>query len=58
MELIIGAVVAGVVLAAVLWVLIWKVVGGAVENGLDWLIHNFGNEEAAKRVEEKWGRGE
>ena len=56
MELLIGAVVAGVLLAAALWLLVWRVVSRAVDNGLDWLIHNFGNEEAARRVEEKWRR--
>ena len=54
MELLVGAVVAGVLLAAALWVVLWRVISRAVDNGLDWLIHNFGNEEAAKRVEEKW----
>ena len=54
MELLIAAVVGGVLLAVALMVVIWKVVSGAVENGLDWLIHNFGNERAARKVEEKW----
>ena len=54
MELLIVAVIGGVVLAGVLMVVIWKVVSGAVDNGLDWLIHTFGNETAARKVEEKW----
>lgn len=56
MEFLVGAVVAGIVLAAGLWLLLWRIVSRAVDNGLDWLIHTFGNEEAAKRVEEKWRR--
>ena len=54
MELLVGAVVAGVLLAAALWVIVWRIVSRAVDNGLDWLIHTFGNERAAKEVEEKW----
>jgi hypothetical protein len=55
-ELVIAAVIGGVLLAAALMVAIWNVVSGAVENGLDWLIHTFGNERAAPQVEEKWRR--
>ena len=54
MELIIAAAIGGVLLAAVLMKLIWTVVSAAVENAMDWLIHTFGNETAAKEVEEKW----
>lgn len=54
MELIIAAVVGGVLLAIVLMKLIWNVVSRAVDNGMDWLIHTFGNERAAKEIEEKW----
>ncbi len=54
MELLIAAVVGGVLLAAVLMTVIWKVVSRAVDNGLDWLIHTFGNEQAAREVEERW----
>jgi hypothetical protein len=32
-----------------------KIVSGAVENRLDWLIHTFGNESAAREVKEKEG---
>jgi hypothetical protein len=53
-ELLIAAVVGGVLLAAALMAVIWKVISGAVDNGLDWLIHTFGNERAASQVEEKW----
>ena len=56
MELVIGAVVAGILFAAALWAVLWRVVSRAVDNGLDWLIHTFGNREAAKRIEEKWRR--
>jgi hypothetical protein len=52
-ELLIAALIGGVLLAGTLMVVIWKVVSGAVENGLDWLIHTFGNEPAARRIEEK-----
>lgn len=54
MELLIAAVVGGVILALGLARVIWVVVSRAVDNGLDWLVINFGNESAAKRVEEKW----
>lgn len=54
MELLIVAVVGGVLLALGMMAVIWKVVSRAVENGLDWLIHTFGNERAALEVEEKW----
>lgn len=54
MELLIAATIGGVLLATVLMGLIWKVVSAAVENGLDWLIHTFGNERAAREVEERW----
>lgn len=53
MELLIAAVVGGVLLALGLMAVIWKVVSGAVDNGLDWLIHKFGNDRAAREVEEK-----
>lgn len=58
MKLLIVAVVGGVILALVLSRAIWMVVSRAVDNGLDWLVFNFGNERAAKRVEEKWRQGE
>lgn len=54
MELIIGGIIGGILLAIFLMKLIWSVVSPAVENGTDWLIHTFGNERAAKEVEEKW----
>ena len=54
MELLIAGVIGGVLLAVVLWKLIWSIVSPAVDNGTDWLIHTFGNERAAKEVEEKW----
>ena len=53
-ELLIGAAIAGLLLALVLLRVIWLVISRAVDNGLDWLIHNFGNDRAAQRVEEKW----
>lgn len=56
MELLIIAVIGGVFLAIVLMTLIWKIVSPATENLLDWLIHTFGNERAAREVEEKWKR--
>lgn len=54
MELLIAAVAGGVILALGLARVIWVVVSRAVDNGLDWLVVNFGNDRAAKRVEEKW----
>jgi hypothetical protein len=53
-ELLIAAVVGGILLAIALAAGIWKIVSRAVDNGLDWLIHTFGNEQAAKTIEEKW----
>jgi hypothetical protein len=54
MELLIAAVWGGVVLAIVMLKVIWSVGSRAVDNGLDWLILTFGNERAAREVEEKW----
>jgi hypothetical protein len=53
-ELLIAAVVGGVLLTVALMTVLWKIVSAAVDNGLDWLIHTFGNESAAREVEEKW----
>jgi cobalamin biosynthesis protein CbiD len=53
-ELLIVAVIGGVALAIVLAAGIWNIVSRAVDNGLDWLIHTFSNDQAAKRVEQKW----
>lgn len=50
MELLIVAVIAGAVVAVVVAWIIWRAVG----NALDWLIHTFGNEEAAERIRRKW----
>lgn len=55
MELVIAAVVGGALLAAGFFVVIWKVVSAAVDNLLDLAVLNFGNERAARRVEEKHG---
>lgn len=51
--MLIVAVVGGVFLAAVLMTAIWKIVSPATDNLLYWLIHTFGNERAAKEIEEK-----
>lgn len=51
MELLIVAVIGGVLLAFILMELICVVVSGAVDNGLDCLIHTFGNESARAEVE-------
>lgn len=48
----IAAAVGGVLLAVVLMTVIWKIVSPAVDNGLNWLIHTFGNERSAKEGEE------
>ena len=46
MELLIAAVVGGVLLALeILWI-IWRAVGAAY----DWIIYTFGNEQAVKRL--------
>lgn len=54
MEFLIAAVVGGVLLSVAVMTVLWKVISRAFDNGLDWLIHTFGNEQAAKRIEEKW----
>jgi hypothetical protein len=54
LEFLVAAVIGGVVFAVLLMAVVWRIVSLAVDNGLDWLIHTFGNERAAKRVEEKW----
>ena len=54
MEFLIAAVVAGIVLAVALMTMLWKVFSRAFNNGFEWLIHTFGNEQAAKKIEEKW----
>jgi hypothetical protein len=48
-ELLIAAVVGGVLLTVALMTVLWKIVSAAVDNGLDWLIHTFGNEERRSR---------
>jgi hypothetical protein len=53
-ELLVVSVIGGVLLAVALMIFIWRVVSRAVDNGMDWLIHTFGNDQAAKRVEQKW----
>ena len=53
MELLIVAGVVAVVIVALLSVM-WKVFSKAFDNGFEWLIHTFGNEQAAKKIEEKW----
>ena len=58
MELIIAGAIAGLVLAVALFKVIWVVVSAAVDNLLDWAILHFGNERAAKEVEEKLRRKE
>jgi hypothetical protein len=50
MELLIAAVVAGIVFAVAIMVVIYRAVGAA----FDWLIYTFGNERAAREVEERW----
>ena len=50
MEWIVGAAIAGVILAIALFRLIWVVVGGAVGNLSDWVVYIFGNEGAVRRL--------
>ena len=54
MELVLAAVLVGVVLMIAVITVAWKVFSRAFDNGLEWLIHTFGNEQAAKKIEEKW----
>ena len=56
MELIIAGAIAGLLLAVALFKVIWVLVSSATDNLFDWLVHNFGNERAAREVEEKWKR--
>lgn len=58
MELLLAAIIGGFLLAVLLMIVLWKIVSAAVENGLDWLIHTFGNERAVREVEEKWRKRE
>ena len=53
MEPVIAGIVGGVVLAAALLTVVWKVVSAAVDNGLDWLIETFGNEDAREDLERR-----
>lgn len=54
MEFLLAGAIAGVLLAIALFKVIWILVSSATDNLLDWLIHTFGNERAAREVEEKW----
>lgn len=58
MELLIAAALGGVLLTFVLFKLIWRIVSSAVDNGVDWLIHSFGNESARAEVEKRWSQRE
>ena len=50
--------IAGMLLALALARVIWVVVSQAVDNLLDWAILHFGNERAARAVEDKLRREE
>ena len=50
MEWIVGAAIAGVLLAIALFKLIWIVVGSAVGNLFDWAVYTFGNEGAVRNL--------
>jgi hypothetical protein len=56
--LIVAGIIGGIALALALALLvaIWKIVSRAVDDGLNWVIHGFGNEAAARHIEEKWRR--
>jgi hypothetical protein len=49
MELLVIAVIGGVLLAAVLLRLIQVVTFRAVDNLIDWLVYTFGSDEAVRR---------
>ena len=53
MEFLIAGAIAGVLLALALARVIWEVISAAVENLLDCTILHFGNDRAAREVEEK-----
>ena len=54
MELVLGVLAVGVLLGIAVLTVAWKVFSRAFDNGFEWLIHTFGNEQAAKKIEEKW----
>ena len=53
MELLIAGTIAGILLALALARVVWIIVGQAVDNLFDWTILHFGNESAARQVEEE-----
>lgn len=53
MELIIAAIVGGILLAGLLWKVIVLVVGPAVDNLIAWVILNFGNDDAVRRLKQR-----
>ena len=53
MEFIVAGAIAGVLLAIALAKVIWVVVSQAVDNLLDWVVLQFGNEKAVREIEEK-----
>lgn len=52
MELLIGAAIAGVVFALAVFVVLYRVIGRAVDNLLRWLITTFGNESSRRRLDD------
>ena len=51
MELVVIALVGGVLLALVLGYLIMVITGRAVDNLIDWLVYTFASDEAVRRRE-------
>ena len=58
MEFIVAGAIVGLLVAIALAKVIWIVVSQAVDNLLDWAILHFGNERAAREVEDKARRKE
>lgn len=58
MEFLIIAVIGGLFLAIIIISVLWVVISRAVDNGVGWLISNFGNEQAVKRQEKERRRRE
>lgn len=55
MEIVVGGVVGGILLALILWKVIYDVVGSATNNLIRWAIYTFGNDDAAHRQKERDG---
>ena len=53
-KIVIWLVVIGI-LSVAFTIVLWNIVSRAVHNAFDWMIVNFGNEEAARKLREERG---